>query len=140
MRRSTKNTSPKLLLSCESVTIYSKPHWKKSQRSLNCCFCKAVGKTKGAGPAKASSRRKNILNRHLKSRNSMLFPEKMIDFVRTTGPLLICCESLASGKYLDKMAKKKKKKKKNTIKIKFKLQAFNLHQVIQRELMIEFFL
>ena len=47
----------------------------------------------------------------------MLFPEKMIDFVRTTGPLLICGESLASGKYLIKMAKtknktKKKKKKK----------------------------
>ena len=43
----------------------------------------------------------------------MLFLEKMIDFVRTTRPLLICGESLASGKYLAKMAKKKKKKKNN---------------------------
>ena len=39
----------------------------------------------------------------------MLFPEKMTDFVRTTRPLLICGESLASGKYLAKMAKKPKK-------------------------------
>ena len=44
----------------------------------------------------------------------MLFPEKIIDFVRKTGPLLICGEILASGKYLAKMAKKKKKKKKKT--------------------------
>ena len=44
----------------------------------------------------------------------MLFPEKMIDFIRTTGTLLICGESLASGKYLAKMAKKKKKKKKKS--------------------------
>ena len=28
----------------------------------------------------------------------MLFPEKMIDFVRTTGPLIIRGESLASEK------------------------------------------
>ena len=54
-------------------------------------------------------RKKNILSRWLKSRKNMLFPEKMIDFIRTTGPFLICGESLASGKYLAKMAKKKKK-------------------------------
>ena len=41
----------------------------------------------------------------------MLFLEKKIDFVRTTGPLLICGESLASGKYLAKMEKKQQKKK-----------------------------
>ena len=46
----------------------------------------------------------------------MLFLEKMIDFVRTTGPLLICGESLASEKYLAKMAKKKTKKKQKTSK------------------------
>ena len=44
----------------------------------------------------------------------MLFPEKMIDFVRTPGPLFICGESL--GKILAKMSKEKNKK---TIKIKF---------------------
>ena len=96
----------------ESVTIYDKLHRKTSKRSLNCCFCKAVGKTTRAGLAKASSRRKNILSRELKFRNCMLFPEKMIDFVRTTGPLFICGESLASGKFLAKMTKKTKQKKK----------------------------
>ena len=52
-------------------------------------------------------RKKNILSRWLKSRKNMLFPVKKIDFIRTTRPLLICGESLASGKYLAKMAKKK---------------------------------
>lgn len=45
--------------------------------------------TTGAGLAKTSSRRKNILSRELKFRNCMLFPEKMIDFVRTTGPIFL---------------------------------------------------
>ena len=67
----------------------------------------------------------------------MLFPEKMIDFVRMTGPLIIIGESLASGKDLAEMAKKKKKK---NIRVKFEVQTFNLHQIIQRELMIRFFL
>ena len=79
----------------------------------------------------------------------MLFPEKMIDFVRTTGPLIISGESLASGKDKQRWPKKKKqkkkkptkkKKKKKNIKKKFEPQTFNLHQIIQRELMIGFFI
>ena len=69
----------------------------------------------------------------------MLFPEKMIDFFRTTGPLLIWGESLALGKIFSQDGPKKKKNK-NTIKIKFQLQTFNLHQIIQRELMKDFLL
>ena len=50
----------------------------------------------------------------------------MIDFVRTTGPLLICDESLASGKYYAKIAKTKKKKtKKNKKKKKQKKKHLN---------------
>ena len=76
----------------------------------------------------------------------MLFPEKMIDFVRTTGPIFLFAVKALHGEIFnqDGQNKKQKKKKKNkkkqkNIKIKFELQTFNLHQIIQRELMIGFF-
>ena len=54
----------------------------------------------------------------------MLIPEKITDFFRMAGPLLICGESLASGKIFSQDDKKKKKKKKKNIKIKFELKNF----------------
>ena len=55
---------------------------------------------------------------------------------------LVCIAKPGIGKRLSKDGKKNKKTKKNTnnIKLKFELQTFNLHQIIQRELMIGFFL
>ena len=72
----------------------------------------------------------------------MLFPEKMIDFVRTTGPIFLFAVKPCIGKIFNQDGqnkKQKKTKKKKNIKIKFELQTFNLHQIIQRELMIGFF-
>ena len=62
----------------------------------------------------------------------MLFPEKMIDFVRMTGHLLLAAKAL----HREKIEQRWPKKKQKNIKIKFELQTLNLHQIIQRELMI----